>query len=77
MIPLIIVEMAHGSAVTPPKVYLYAQDIIATGIPTTGPRNKPLIITIRHLMLAGVPLTFTETYEAKIPIIANIAKQTI
>lgn len=54
--PLSTVEMAHGSAVAPPKENLYSPEIIPTGIPTKGPPNKPLIITIRHLMLAGASL---------------------
>ena len=74
MIPLITVEMAHGSAVGPPSVYLYAPEIIPTGIPTTGPPNKPLIITTIHLMLAGTPLTVVMAYDAKSPQDINMTR---
>ena len=72
--PLITVEMAEARAVVPPKLNLYAPDIIPTGIPTKGPPNKPLIITINDLMFAGVPLIITQAYESKSPIILNIIK---
>ena len=74
IIPLSTVEMADGMAVLPPKDNLYAADIIPTGIPTTGPPKRPLIITIKDLMLAGAPLMFTKAYEEKTPTDANIIK---
>ena len=56
MTPLSTVEMAHGSAVNPPRLNLYAAEIIPAGIPTNGPPKRPPIMTIMHLTLAGVPL---------------------
>ena len=75
MTPLITVEMAHGRAVAPLRVYLYAPDIIPTGIPKTGPPNRPLIITTMHLMLAGRPSTSMWAYDAKSPTAMNMARQ--
>ena len=62
--PLSTVEMAQGNAVAPPRLYLYAPEIIPTGIPTKGPPNSPLIITTRHLTFAGAPLTSMWNFDA-------------
>lgn len=76
-IPLKTVEIAHGSAVTPPNVNLYAPDIIPTGIPTKGPPKRPLIITTRHLTLVGVPFMFMHHFDATSPNIVNMTRHTI